>query len=324
MQQNLSDLFKNTQQHNVFLMHNAEEYAPFTEFAKTFLQKPFESTVKYQFHVDRFFKFTELSTILDNASLFAEKNLIELYFKTKPTANQENDLLSLIKHIDDNSYLFIFTDKLSALSSAWIKEVDSRGVVVAIKEIDTVSVIKKILEEHNLQIEQAALNQLLELHTGNPAELMQEITRLSLFYPPNHKISHQDIQKTDNSQYNIYQLSGAYLAADLAKSIAVLDNLYTEPADAILITWVINEDLKKLLKLKAMLKKGISVSSAITQLKVRFDTAKYLQDAEKRLSYASLLEIQDLLANLDLVVKGLKKSDPKVILSKIIKLLCSA
>jgi DNA polymerase III subunit delta len=322
MKQNLNDLLASTTENRVYLLHSPESCSIHLTFLLERLQKKIFPTTKYQFQVDRYFKFAEIDNILDNISLFAEQNIIELNFKTKPLASQEEDLLKLIKRIDTNSFLFITTDKLSATSSSWIKKINEIGIVIGILDTDTVPIIHYLLKEAKIAIDTPALNLLLELNHGNIPELMQEINRLILLHHENYIITVDDIQKVDNAIYNIYTLSNAYLAGDLAKSQEILENIFREAADAILIMWIMNEDVKKLLKIKAKLKAGTNLTTAITELRIWGDAINNFKIGARRISYNTLLEVLDMLANLDMNIKGVKNDSPKLLLLTIIKTLC--
>lgn len=324
MKLNLSDALnaKNNASH-IYVFHAVEECYPYINFAVDKIQKGISNVVKHQFQVDRYFKFDEVNSLLDNVSLFAEQNLIDLNFKTKPTAAQENDLVKLINKIDDNSFLFITTDKLTGAASSWLKAANDLGTVIAVTEEDTSTIISYMCRESNLKISNSALNLLLSLNSGNIPELMQEITRLTLLHPENHEISASDIQSSDNAQYNIYQLSNAYLSGDLAHSQKILDNLYHEPADAILITWIISEDIRKLIKIKARVKDKVSVDKAISELRVWGDAISNLKKASNRISYNNLLDVLDKLSLLDMAVKGINNESVYLALLQIIKTICS-
>lgn len=322
MKQNLNDILISPSDKHIYLLHASPECYSYVIFSLELLQKKIINAVKYQFQADRYFKFAEIDKILDNDSLFSEQNIIELNFKTKPTVAQENDLLKVIAKINENSYLFITTEKLSAFSNAWCKKINEMGSIIGLSEDDTPIVIRHLLQESKLTIEPKALNLLLELNAGNIPALMQEITRLTFLCPENHKITVADIESTDNAEYNVYSLSNTYLSGDLAKSRKILDNIFQEPGDAILITWMINEDVKKLLKIKARLKDGANIHTAVSELRTWGEAVNHLKNASGRISYSSLLNILDMLANLDMSIKGVQSTPPEIILLQIIQTLC--
>lgn len=322
MKQNLNDILARPSDKHIYLLHASPECYSHVMFSLKQLQKALTSAIKYQFQADRYFKFAEIDNILDNDSLFAEQNIIELNFKTKPTIAQENDLLKIMAKINENSYLFIMTEKLTTFSSSWCKKINEIGSIIGLSEADTTVVIQNLLQEAKLTIDNTALNLLLELNLGNIPALMQEITRLTFLCAENHKITVADIESTNNAEYNVYALSNAYLSGDLAKSNKILDNIYQEPGDAILISWMINEDVKKLLKIKARLKDGTNINTAISELRVWGDAVNNLKIASGRISYNTLLNVLDMLANLDMSIKGVQSTPPKIILQKTIETLC--
>ena len=325
MKQNLSDILTASvdKQSNIYVLHGVESHYAYIRFVLDHLQYKLENVNKFQFQVDRYFKFDGIHHLLDNGSLFAEQNLIELNFKTKPTSAHEEELVKLLAKLDCNSHLFITTDKLTSTTNSWMKKVNEvNGVIIAVNESDTLPIINYLLKTAHLTINKNALNLLLELNSGNVPELMQEINRLILLYPQNHEISVNDIQGLNNSTYNVYQLSNAYLSGNLEMSQKILAQIYTEAADAILILWIINEDLKKLLKIKAKLKENLNINAAISELRVWGDAIHNLKTASSRLSYNNLLEILEILSELDMVIKGVGEGDIQTILNRILKKIC--
>lgn len=185
--------------------------------------------------------------------------------------------------------------------------------------------MKHKLQQHSLSINNNALNMLQQQNQDNLSQLIQEINQFTLLYPNGHEISLDDVQQhsIDNSVYNIYQLNNAYLSGNLGQSMLILDNIYQKPEDAILLLWLINEDIKKIIRLKAKLKQGISFSQITQDLKIWGNMTHLYQNIERRINYALLLTILDDLANLDMSIKGVIDKDIKQQLIHITHNLCS-
>lgn len=322
MIQNLNNLLKEKTAAQICLIHAPDTCYPYVNFTLQYLYTQFGEVNRYKFVADRYFSFAEIHQILGNNSLFAEKNLIEISYKTKPTVAQADELNNLLERVDADTFFIVTTDKLTSLTSAWAKTFNQRGSIIGITEADTPTIIKHMITEAGLKINSAAQNLLTGLNQSNLAQLMQELNKLILLYPKGHEISVNDIQSFDNSQYNIYQLSAAYLSGDLKQSLKILDNIYTEPADAILIMWVINDDVRKLIKLKAKLKDKMNINDAIGELKVWGVAINNLKTASARVQYPTLMQLLESLATLDMMIKGVLNGDVRLHLTEMLTTLC--
>lgn len=306
------------------LIHTSEDCYPLVNYAINALKDRLTNYTSYKFIAERYFDYTEVRQIISNLSLFGEKNYIEINYKTKPTLEQQSQLLSLLNTLDTNTLLLITTDKLNKkeITTAWIEKINDLGVVLSLSPLDAKIAVNHQLHQAKLNIESKALDFLLELNQFNLGELFQEINKITWCYPEGTTLTIADMQQIDNSQYNVYQLSNAYLAGDLKRSLKILDNLHQAPEDAILIMWMISEDLRKLIKLKAKLKQNLNSYQALQELKVWGEAVTNLTLAEKRLSYTKLLQLFDNLTQVDLIIKGVIQGTVKQQLTQILLNLC--
>ena len=310
---------------NIILLTAPTDCYALLDYVLGSLQQKTKSTDNHRFNADRFFQYTEIYNLITNGSLFHDITYIEINYKSKPTAEQQKELLNLLTKIEEHTYLVITTDKLTKpeLNNIWVKTITKQGLVVNLSETDLPAIIHYELQQHELTINDNALEFLLQLNEGNINQLMQELKKLTLSFSPQHIINIEEIKQhtTDNTTYNIYQLNHAYLAGNLAKSISILDNIYQKPEDAILLQWLINEDLRKLIRIKSLLKQNFSFYQISQELKLR--NSNLYQAIERRISYAALINTLHLLAQLDLMVKGVINGEVKQQLIIIIRNLCN-
>lgn len=315
MQKTLDQLFTTNKLTYGYLIHATEDTYPLIIFTLEILKRQFGSASYYKFDLDSHFNSNEIIEILNNLSLFEEKIYIEVWHKTKPTASQQKQLAEIIEHLQEYILFIFICDKLTKkeLTSAWVRlfdNHDNNSTIIGITQFDMPTFIRQKLSQANLTINQDALNLLIEFNMANIGQLNQELNKLIYSLDPGSQITLQQIQDQtrDNSCYNVYQLSHAYLLGNLSQSLKILDNLYTDISDAILIMWIITEDISKLIKLKAKLRNNANFNLALQNLNITPGLVKNLKSANQRLSYQSLLIILDSLANLDLVIKGVTKT----------------
>lgn len=304
---------------------NADCY-PLVDYTLNQIQTKLVQATRYKFNADRYFNYNEIKQILNSGSLFSDLTYIEINYKTKPTIEHQQELANIIENLDSNTTLLITTDKLNKkdYSAAWVKNISLKGVLLSLNEDDTNSIIKFRLKTAGLNISRRALEILQQLNQANVSQLLQVISHLTLLYPSGHEISEEDIRQhsIDNSQYNIYQLSQAYLAADLFQALKILDNIYQKTEDAILILWLLGDDIKKLIRLKARLKQKQTFSQIAEELRIWGNVSGLWQSTEQRLNYTTLVNLLDELANLDMTIKGIVKGDIRLQLINLITQLC--
>ncbi|MBP9742636.1 MAG: DNA polymerase III subunit delta [Burkholderiales bacterium] len=324
--QNLINYLSTPTPFNSVLIHTAEEYSALMDYYLDCLRDKIGSSRHYKFNADRYFKYSEINDIINNRSLFDERVYIEIHYKSKPVTEGQKNLSELIKNLESGTYLTIICNKLakSDLNSTWVKTISNSGNVFSLTLNDVPEIIKHYLEQNNQTIAKNAIELILELNQGNFNQLMQIVKQLGIVYPNNHNITLDDVKQfsANNSQYNIYQLSNAYLTGNLAHSMQILNNIYQKPEDAILIQWLINEDIKKLIRTKAKLKLNYSFEQIILELKIRRTDINLYRNAHQRLSYTTLINLLNEVAELDMIIKGVINRDIQEHLSQIIHKLC--
>ncbi|MCC2645860.1 MAG: holA [Burkholderiales bacterium] len=311
---------------NLFFIHVSADDYPLADFVLEQFKTKLNNHYNQYFTADRFFNFSVVEDIINDSSLLDQPNYIQVNFKTKPNAEQQKQLINLQSRLNGQNFLIIICDKLNKTdqNSPWFREFARQAVITGVNTSDAEFLISHLFSSHKLTITHLALQNLINQNQGNLSQLFNEANKLVLAVPKGHLIDVNEIKNftTDNAQYNIYQLSGKYLAGDLAKSIKILDNLYQEPGDAILIMWVLQEDVKRLLKIKSKMKTVPNIHHIIREMRLWGESVNQLPLAEKRLSYSSLIEIYDDLANLDMAIKGVLDINVKLLLIKIISRLC--
>lgn len=312
---------------NIVLLHYTIEYDSLADIVSSSILSSQPPAHKISFTADRFFDCEQITEATSSGSLFDEYTIIRLNFATKPNTLQQKSLIPILKSLDKNTFLLICCDKLTKTEqkSEWAKFITQNGIMLEISENQIVPIIKDLFNWQDLSITTDALNALINQNQGNISQLVQETKLLILSVTDNKTIDINKIQEitTTNAQYNIYQLSKSYLSGDLKESIKILDNLYQAPEDAILISWVIHEDIKRLLKIKNKLRTQNNIQNIIRELGLWGESVAKLPIAEKRLSYNQLIKIYHQLAELDMSIKGVKNHDLYLMLQQIIITLCN-
>jgi DNA polymerase-3 subunit delta len=227
-----------------------------------------------------------------------------------------------MNNLNQSIFPIITCDKLTKmeLKGAWLKTC----VVYEIGENQVAAIAKNMFNKHEITINNDALSNLINRNQGNIVALVQDINLLILTVNKGEEITLNLLQQhtVDNAEYNIYQLSRSYLSGGLEESIKILNNIYTLPEDAILINWMLHEDVKRLLKIKNKLREHSNIDKIIRELGFWGESVNCLSVANKRLSYQQLIVIYGQLSTLDMTIKGVKSGDVLDVLKQIIQSFC--
>lgn len=312
---------------NLLLVNTNIENIPISIFALDYLKTILPTSTNInKFNVDRSFDFDKVMQVISSKSLFDEVNYIELNYKTKPTLEHIKVLHEIYPKLSQDNVLVLLTDKLNKrdLATNWVKDIDNNGAVLSLDTDCFATIANHLFSNAYVSIETEALDLLMKINLGNSSQFIQEINNIILGADPNKTLSVTDIKNLthNNSQFNIYQLSNAYLSGDITSSLQILDNIYQSPEDGILINWILTEDVRKLLKIKARLKTNNNITQIIRDIGIWGDSIKHFPKAVSRLSYNQLLEILELTSELDFIIKGISTNNTRLHIIKILTILC--
>lgn len=308
---------------SLMLFEGDEEFRPLIDCMLEFLKPELSNFSINKFKVDKNLDFTGLKGIISCQDFFTNNYYVELE-GANFNLEQQDKLLELFSQVESGNFLIIITKKLSysEQKAKWVETISRLGIKVTVTYQDLSYFIKFYFLKSDLSITPNAIKCLIERSQDNMAELLQEMQRLSLYYSKGYTIDVAEITFQSHSKYTIFDLSYAYLCGNLDKSMQILEYLLTE-SEAVLILWIINEDLSKLLKIKSSLKQQKSFSQVAYDLKIRGQTVSAFEAANKRLTYKNVITQLELLANLDLVIKGVIKGDIKTLFAQLILNICN-
>lgn len=284
--------------------------------------------LRSSYAADRYFQFTAIEELIRSNSLFGDKNWIEVSFKTKPTIEQQQQLLNLLPDLDENNYLIISCDKLDKKDqgSSWFKKWNETcdSLLLTGSEIELRQWTLNLLDVLKLKLDNAGLDLLLEMNQSNPAQLHQEVIRLSWLFSDSSVISYDELKALllDNSQFTVFAISNHYLRGDIAQVKKVYTQAVQSTEDAILLIWQFGEDLRKLIKIKSALRSNPDFRTVTGDLRIWGESIAAFNQANQRLSYQQLLFNLDELAQIDGMIKGIIVGDPLVKLEQLIINFC--
>lgn len=276
---------------------------------------------------ERGFDWSALLSAGQTMSLFGDKRWVELRIPTgKPGRDGADALKQFATQVQSqaldapDTVVCIILPRLDSKTktSAWFSALDEAGMAIQIDSLDRSQLSQWItgrLKNQNQDVESGAegvraLEFIANQVEGNLIAAHQEIQKLGLLYP-NGKLTEEQIRTAilKVARYNVFELTEAMLAGDLARLNRMLDGLKGEGEPLVLILWSVTEELRLLSKLKAASDAGESVQQLMRANRVWGNKERLYPNALKRVQPLKLRRAMQVAAGLDRQVKGLYAAD---------------
>ena len=280
------------------------------------------------------FDWSALMNAGQTMSLFGDKRYVELKIPTgKPGRDGAdaikqfcNQILEQKKNQDPvDTVTCILLPKLDGATqkSAWFTALDQTGVAVRVDSIDRSLLPQWIaarLKKNQQQVEageagQRALQFMVNQVEGNLIAAHQEIQKLALLYPAG-TLTEDNIRESvlNVARYDVFQLTEALLAGDLARYNRMIDGLKGEGEPIVLIAWTVTEEVRLLNRLRHEMNQGQNLGMLMKINRIWGNREKLIPQALQRLNQDRLEKATQVTAALDKQSKGLhpRKSDGPV------------
>ena len=278
---------------------------------------------------ERGFDWSALLNAGQTMSLFGDKRWVELRIPTgKPGRDGADALKQFAIQIASqpagpdgpDTVVCIVLPRLDGKTktSAWFSALDDAGMAIQIDSLERNLLPQWIsgrLKRQNQEVVtgpegQRALEFIADQVEGNLIAAHQEILKLGLLYPA-EKLTEEQIRASilKVARYNVFELTEAMLAGDLARLNRMLDGLKGEGEPLVLILWSITEELRILSKLKAASDAGESVQNLMRANRIWGNKERLYPAALRRVQPLKLRRAMQVAAGLDRQVKGLHAAD---------------
>lgn len=266
--------------------------------------------------VEQGFKWSELRDSAQSMSLFSARKLVELRIPSgKPGVEGAQALQDYCEQLNADTVTIITLPRLdkTAQDSKWFAALAAQGVLIAVEEIALGVLpawIAGRLKRQDQSADAETLAFLAERVEGNLLAAYQEIQKLALLFPAG-PLSFEQVKDAvmDVARYDIFKLSEAMLAGDAARYARILDGLRAEGEATVLILWALAEDIRALAKVSRALQRSGNLASALRDARVWGARQKLVERAVRRFSPAIAERALRQAANVDKVIKGLRKGD---------------
>lgn len=268
---------------------------------------------------------TPLSNAVEDAvsmPFFGEKRLVMIshpYFltATKKKSKIDHDLDELIEylqHPQESTIMVIFAayEKLDARKKI-TKQIKKLATVVSIgnpTENEAKAIIKSEVAKAGCGIDEAALEKLLELTSGNLTKMMNEIPKLTIYNQQSKRIDSESVAAlvSKSMEQNVFDLVNTVLAKQPTKSLDIYHQLLLENDEPIRINAVLIQQFRLLIQVMILKKHGYSQGNIASSLKVHPYRVKLALQSIRKFSYDELKTAYLGLVNIEREMKSSARS----------------
>jgi DNA polymerase III subunit delta len=299
------------------------------------------------------FDWSEVLASGGSLSLFADKQIVEVRVPTgKPGKEGSPAIQQLAQAAEGNdSMLTLFIlprlDKMTK-TGAWFAALESYGVTVQIDSIERRVLpqwIAQRLAALGLRVKageegERTLKFFADRVEGNLLAAHQEMQKLSLLYPAaaaegtegaeQRELSFDEVEAAvlNVARYDVFKLSEAVLAGNVARVQRMLDGLQAEGEATVLVHWTLSEDIRALARLRSLMDDGKPLPMALQEARVWGLKQKLFERILPRLSSIDAANLLHSAHQVDGIVKGLKQpgwpADAWMALHQLAMMVCKA
>ncbi|MBC7513160.1 MAG: DNA polymerase III subunit delta [Herminiimonas sp.] len=263
--------------------------------------------------VDRSFKWGALLAANQSQSLFGERRLIELRIPTgKPGKDGGQALQNYAAAMSPENVTLITLPKLdwATQKAGWVGSLQQAAVYIEIPLIERAQLpawIGARLAAQQQSADRDSLEFIADRVEGNLLAAHQEILKLALLHPPGKLDAAQIHDAVLNvARFDVFKLNDAMLAGDAARLVRMVDGLQGEGEALPLVLWAMADEIRTLLKIRAGVDAGRSVTQLCTEYRVRGNKVRLIETALRRLSLPLLEKTLRDAAQVDRMIKGLR------------------
>jgi DNA polymerase-3 subunit delta len=261
--------------------------------------------------VERGFDWNTLRAGMDNLSLFASRQLVELRLPTgKPGDAGGRALAEIAEQPPDDKVFVVITPKLPAATakSRWVTKLAGAGAWIAVyapRPDELPRWLAGRLRQSGLKCEPDALALLASRIEGNLLAAKQEIDKLVLL-ADDGRVDLATVRAAvgDGARYDVFQLADAALAGDSRRAVHVLQHLEQEAVAPTLVLWSLVREISAVAEVAAGIAGGGSPARAAAAAGVWRSREQLVLTAVRRLRAGGAEALLDAAALADRQVKG--------------------
>lgn len=265
---------------------------------------------------ERYFNWGALLSATQSQSLFGDKKIIELRLPTGKPGKDGGQALqhyaASIAQAGDDTVTLITLPKLdwAAQKTAWVSALQQAAVFIDIPLVERAQLgnwVGQRLAAQGQSTDKAALDFMVERVEGNLLAAHQEIRKLGLLFAEG-RLTYEQIQDAvlNVARYDVFKLSEAMLAGDIARLTRMLEGLKGEGEALPLVLWAVAEEIRIMLKLKLGMNEGRPLAMLMKEYRIWGPRERLMAPALARLSASTLQAALTQAAQVDRMIKGLR------------------
>lgn len=280
------------------------------------------------------FDWSEVLAAGSAMSLFADKQIIEIRIPSgKPGKDGSPAIQQMAEGTQgsDSTLTLFILPRLDQMTKkgAWFGALDSFGVTVQIDPIERRNLpewLGQRLRTAGLRVKpgeegERTLKFFADRVEGNLLAAHQEIQKLSLLHPSAASAQPSATELTELSfdqveaavlnvaRYDVFKLSEAVLAGNVARTQRMLDGLQAEGEAEVLVHWALQEDIRNLYRVRTLMDDGQPLPLALQTARVWGTKQKLYERILPRLTMQDAGQLLHAAHQVDGIVKGLKSKD---------------
>lgn len=277
-------------------------------------------TEREVFDIDAKFDWSCILQSLNSMSLFADRKLLEIRFKTSKIGDDgSKGLLSVLADINPDIVILVTMPKIDKATqgSKWHKAIDSAGITMQVWPIERSQLPRWIqgrMQQYGLNASIDALQFLADNVEGNLLAAQQEIEKLHLL-SNNETIDLESMTMMvcNSSRYTVFNLTDRCLAGDITAAMRTLNGLKAEDDTAknlLPILGFVTRELRTLHRLHTAQEQGTSLFQAMQNERIFQARQTLVQNAIHRLNRNKIEKLLIKARLIDQSIKGITKDSP--------------
>jgi DNA polymerase-3 subunit delta len=269
------------------------------------------------------FDWSEVLAAGGSMSLFADKQLLEIRIPTGKPGKEGSPMIQQLAQTaegNDSTLTLFLLPRLDAATKkgAWFGALEQYGVTLQIDSLERAQLPQWIAQRLKQQGQSVAAGQegqsclqfFADRVEGNLLAAHQEIQKLGLLYPQG-ELSQAQVESAvlNVARYDVFKLSEAVLAGQVARVQRMLDGLQAEGEAAVLVHYTLAEDIRALKRVKDAMAEGKPLPMALREQRIWGAREKLFERVLPRLSSTRLAQLLQNAHQVDGIVKGLKVAD---------------
>ena len=184
----------------------------------------------------------------NETSLFSEKKIIDFRLSSSLTKDNSETFIDFCRYLNEDKSLIVSIINIERVTNKkWFKEISTISEVTEIKKIYPNQFRNWVVQQskkNSLELDIETLNLIIEKTQGNFLAAIQEIKFLKTLN------TDQKTSISENSDFEIFNLSDSILSDDVDMSLKIFKNLQNKKTAEPIILWFLFREMERLILTK--------------------------------------------------------------------------